>query len=118
MNRAVMQPDGASAVCHALEDALLNVACCKRRREVDRFLEKRAVERVGFVENRKRMKSTVFEDSFDGVLRPRNERLHKRTAMCVVAFDQHIGRLEQPAQATKRLHALICIINPHHAATP
>jgi hypothetical protein len=38
--------------------------------------------------------------------------------MDVVAFDQHIGRLEHPAQATERLHALVCIINSHHAATP
>ena len=68
-------PNAADGPLDRLDDRLLRLLGVARRRDVDRLLEERAVERVRLVEEGQHAQRASVEQPFQRHLRPRDERL-------------------------------------------
>ena len=65
VHRTVMQPERLRRARHRRRDLRLDPGVHLRRRHVNRFLEERAVERIGLVEDRERPQRAVLEQALE-----------------------------------------------------
>ena len=109
------QADRRGGACNRVLDRALLRIRRRRRRDVDRLFEERAVERIGFVENREHAQRAVVHQRFDRVLASRNEGFDERRVVRVVAFRADVGRLYQRMQPFDGGGELAFVVGAHHA---
>jgi len=111
-----MQPDRLRGARDAVDDGALRVGGGGRRRQVDRLLEERTVERVGLVEKRERLQLTVMQQALQCVLATGDETLNQRGLVRLVALGAHLRLSHQRLQPRQRGSEFLGVVRPHHAA--
>ena len=94
-------------IARAARPTAATIACCSsreapRRRDVDRFLEERTVERIGLVEDRQHVKRPVVQHPFDREFAPVNEVLDEHVVVRVEALAPDVRRLQDARAADRR----------------
>ena len=102
VDRTVMEAQRSRRARHAVDDGALRVGVRGRRRQVDRFLEERAVERIGLVEDRQHLEGAAMHHPFESVFAAGNEPFDERGCVRVVPFGAHLRLLHQRPQALER----------------
>ncbi len=110
-----MKAERARRAGDTVLDGPLRVVGCRRGRQIDRFLEERAVERIRLVEDRQHLQRSVVQQPFQGVLAPGDEPFDECDRMCVIPFRAHLGLLHQRPQALERGGQPRGIVGAHHA---
>ena len=95
VDRPMRQTDGLGGSCDGLDDCRLLARSRRWRRDVDRFLEERPVERVRLVEERQEEKPAVMQQPFERVFATGNEAFDEHHVMSVAAFGADVRRLEK-----------------------
>ena len=79
----------------AVDDAVVSLIRQAGRRDVNRLLEIRALERVGLVENRENAQLAPGEQCFDGNFRAGNVALDEQAVGFRLALDLHFRAIRE-----------------------
>ena len=88
----------------------------RRRRDVDRLLEERAVERIGLVEDGKHVQRAVVHQPLERVLASGDEPFDQRDRVRVVPLGAHVGRSHSARSRSTAAASAGRIVGAHHAA--
>ena len=118
MDRAMRQADRASGKADSDRHLLLQLPRRAGRRDIDGFFEERAVQRIGFVEERQHVERPMIQDSFDRELAALHEALDQRVVVRLMALVADVRRLQDTAQPIERADELRQAVRSHDAAAP
>ncbi len=86
VNRPVREPDGRRCRGHRPGNPATQLGLRLGHRDVNRFLEKRSVQRIGLVEDRERTQAPARHQPFQRELMPLDERLQQQQFVRGVAL--------------------------------
>ena len=116
VHRAFDQTEGVSRILRTACERVLGGLRQARRRDVDRFFEKGAVERVGLVEEGEHVESTRHEQSLERHFRPGDEVLHQELPGGLTASGG-VGLGEDLLEARHRGREVGRIVRADHPTT-